>query len=114
MSAQIPKTGKPVRGSKSGKPIMVLFDLLGRRWALGIVWNLSSGPQTFRSLQSNCDSVSPTVLNTRLKELRECGIVTTGENGYELSEQGRELFVYLEPLGAWSQTWSHAATKEPQ
>ncbi|WP_054785618.1 winged helix-turn-helix transcriptional regulator [Pseudovibrio denitrificans] len=106
---KIPKAGQPVRGSKSGKPIMVLFDLLGRRWALGIIWNLSTGPQSFRALQSNCDSVSPTVLNTRLKELRECGIVRNGENGYELTEEGEDLFTYLQPLGHWSQTWSHAA-----
>ncbi|KZL20633.1 HxlR-like helix-turn-helix [Pseudovibrio axinellae] len=114
MPAQIPKAGEPVRGSKSGKPIMVLFDLLGRRWALGIIWNLSSGPQTFRSLQSNCESVSPTVLNTRLKELRECGIVINGDSGYELTTEGKDLFVYLEPLGTWSQTWSHASNLTEQ
>ena len=29
---------------------MAAFDLLGRRWAMGIIWNLSKGPATFRSL----------------------------------------------------------------
>ncbi len=110
MSTAVPKTGAPVRGSKSGKPIMVLFDLLGRRWALGILWNLSDGPLTFRALQANCASLSPTVLNTRLKELRECGIVTTGQAGYELTQEGKELFNHLEPLGQWAQSWSHTAS----
>jgi len=29
-----------VRGSRSGRPIMALLDLLGRRWTLRIIWEL--------------------------------------------------------------------------
>ncbi|HUI71032.1 MAG TPA: hypothetical protein VL354_10975 [Spirochaetia bacterium] len=47
----IPKPGRPVRGSTTGAPIMAL-DLLGRRWAMGILWNLAGGPSTFRALQA--------------------------------------------------------------
>ena len=65
----IPKPGKPVRGSKTGQPIMALFDLLGRSWAMGIIWHLYKGPSTFRKLQEYCESISPTTLNKRLKEL---------------------------------------------
>ena len=36
--------GQPVRGSASGRPIMALLDLLGRRWALRILWELRDGP----------------------------------------------------------------------
>jgi len=43
--------GKPARGSKSGRPIMVLLDLLGRRWTLRIVWELRDQPRRFRDLQ---------------------------------------------------------------
>jgi len=48
----IPKPGQPVRGSTTGAPIMALFDLLGRRWAMGIIWNLNQGSSTFRNPQS--------------------------------------------------------------
>lgn len=103
-----PVPGKPVRGSATGKPIMALFDLLGRRWALGILWGLSeSGPMTFRALQAYCEAVSPTVLNTRLKELRASGLVDTGAGGYRVTERGQELFAMLRPLGAWSKDWAH-------
>jgi DNA-binding HxlR family transcriptional regulator len=47
----VARLGEPVRGSRSGQPIMVLFDLLSRRWAMGILWNLAEGPRTFRDLQ---------------------------------------------------------------
>jgi DNA-binding HxlR family transcriptional regulator len=108
MTVSIPKPGYPVRGSKSGKPIMALFDLLGRSWALGILWQLSDGSLTFRQLQDQCEGVSPTVLNKRLKELKECALVNHDGSGYLLTEMGRELFVLLAPFGGWSQKWSKA------
>lgn len=99
------KGGVPVRGSTTGQPIMVLFDLLSRRWAMGILWNLASEPRTFRDLQARCGLASPSVLNTRLKELREVGLIKNGEGGYELTATGRELFAHLEPLGDWAMEW---------
>lgn len=103
---RIPRPGAPVRGSKTGQPIMVLFDLLGRRWAMGVLWNLSEGNCTFRELQARCESLSPTVLNTRLKELRAAGLVTKGEDGYGLTTDGQSLFALLKPLGAWAKGWT--------
>ncbi|WP_202395789.1 winged helix-turn-helix transcriptional regulator [Stappia sediminis] len=103
----IPLPGQPVRGSKSGEPIMAVFDLLGRTWAMGILWTLNKhGPSTFRGLQELCGSVSPTVLNKRLKELREAGLVERSENGYRATAMGEELYSMLVPLGAWSQKWA--------
>jgi len=99
------RPGQPVKGSKSGEPIMALLDLMGRRWSMGILWNLASQPRTFRDLQSSCDSASPTVLNTRLKELRAVGLVERTPNGYGLTANGRELFEKLEPLGGWAAKW---------
>lgn len=105
-SPGLPRAGAPVRGSRSGQPIMVLFDLLGRRWAMGILWNLSDTNRTFRDLQARCDSASPTVLNTRLKELRAAGLVDKAEDGYTLTSDGRALFAVLEPLGDWAMNWA--------
>ncbi len=105
-NVNIPRPGSPVRGSKTGQPIMVLFDLLGRRWAMGILWNLNDKGCTFRKLQARCDSVSPTVLNTRLKELRAAGLVAVDDDGYVLTDEGRALFLHLEPLGGWATQWA--------
>jgi DNA-binding HxlR family transcriptional regulator len=85
---------------------MALFDLLGRSWALGIVWQLSNGGKTFRQLQERCEKVSPTVLNRRLKELTLSGIVERGAPGYQLTATGLELFGILKPFGAWSTKWA--------
>lgn len=106
MPTQVPMPGSPVRGSKTGKPIMALFDLLGRSWALGIVWQLSNGGMTFRQLQTSCEKVSPTVLNRRLKELTSSGIVERGASGYQLTAMGLGLFGILKPFGSWSTKWA--------
>ena len=106
MASHIPKPGNPVRGSRSGKPIMALFDLLGRSWALGVIWQLSRGPMTFRQIQDSCEKVSPTVLNSRLKELTASGLVGRGGTGYQLTARGLELFELLRPFGAWSARWA--------
>lgn len=104
-SPALPHAGQPVRGSTSGQPIMVLFDLLGRRWAMGILWNLAETNRTFRDLQARCGSASPTVLNARLKELRAAGLVEKATDGYALTPDGRALFAVLEPLGDWAMEW---------
>lgn len=102
----IPRPGKPVRGSQTGKPIMALLDLLGRRWVLRVIWELREKPLTFRELQTRCDAMSPTVLNQRLRELREAAIVELAdEGGYTLSALGFELHKAMMPLWLWSEKW---------
>lgn len=108
----IPRPGKPVRGSQTGAPIMAAFDLLGRRWAMGIIWNLSRGAATFRGLQSSCETISPSILNSRLKDLREAGLIDRSEDGYILTHMGEELFQILKPFGDWSIRWAKNVTNE--
>lgn len=113
--ANIPIPGQAVRGSKTGVPIMALFDLLGRHWAMGVMWTLCQhGPCTFRDLQSRCESISPTVLNTRLKELRQTALVDLGPGGYRATAAGRELYGLLRPLGAWSKKWAKRVAEGPR
>ena len=57
---------------------MAVLDLLGRRWALRAIWELRDGPLAFRALQQRCGGVSSSVLNQRLAELREAGVVAAG------------------------------------
>lgn len=111
--ASLPRPGQPVRGSRSGAPVMALLDLLGRRWAMGVVWTLcEGGPCTFRELQRRCETISPTVLNTRLKELREAGLVEHADLGYQATPLGRELYDLLVPLGTWSKTWARKLNRK--
>ena len=67
----LPAKQPNVHGSRSGRPIMALLDLLGRRWTLRILWELRAQPLTSRALRTACDEASPTVLQARLADLRE-------------------------------------------
>ncbi|HEX3611944.1 MAG TPA: helix-turn-helix domain-containing protein [Sporichthyaceae bacterium] len=98
--------GRPVRGSTSGEPVMALLDLLGRRWTLRVIWELRAQPVNFRGLQSCCGGVSSSVLNTRLAELRAAGAVTSTEDGYLLTQEGRALLELYPPLQAWADRWA--------
>lgn len=100
---------KRVRGSQTGRPIMRLLDLLGRRWTLRIVWELREEPKRFRDLQDHIGA-SPTIVNTRLAELREAKLVELDEAvGYRLTALGRELLQLFLPLHTWSEKWAKAA-----
>jgi DNA-binding HxlR family transcriptional regulator len=98
---------RAVRGSRSGRPIMALLDLLGRRWSLRILWELREQVMTSRSLREACDEASPTVLQARLSELREAGLVELGgQGGYSLTPLGRELNETFLPLHRFAERWS--------
>lgn len=84
---------------------MVALDALGRRGALRLLWELRSGPLTFRALQKACDT-NPGSLNTRLKELRQLRIVDHGDAGYVLTPHGHSLMAALEPLQTWAHRWA--------
>jgi DNA-binding HxlR family transcriptional regulator len=89
---------------------MALLDLLGRRMALRILWELSRAnePLTFRALQ-DAAGTNPALLNTRLKELRAAGLVVHGRYGYALAEQGKALVLLLLPLVDWADKWAVCA-----
>ena len=71
-------TKRRVRASATGRPIMALLDLLGRRWSLRIVW-----------------------------ELRGADLVELApESGYRLTSLGRELFDTFMPLHHFAERWS--------
>jgi DNA-binding HxlR family transcriptional regulator len=107
MTSSTPRPGKRVRGSSTGRPIMAALDLLGRRWALRILWELAAGPFGARELARRCEQVSPDVLYRRLRELTEAGLITQDEQlRYQLTTVGRSLWAAMEPLDAWSKAWA--------
>ena len=93
---------------------MALFDLLGRRWAMGVLWTLcESGPMTFRELQERCESISPSVLNQRLGELKAARFVTKSDRGYIPTDLGQRVYQQLVPLGDTAKAWSDALGNNP-
>ncbi|MGY0571196.1 winged helix-turn-helix transcriptional regulator [Bradyrhizobium sp. RDM12] len=106
MAKQAASRERRVCGSHTGRPIMALLDLLGRRWSLRILWELRDQPLTSRALRAVCDEASPTVLQARLTELREAGFVKLGYGGgYGLTALGRDLCETFMPLHRFAERW---------
>lgn len=114
-----PKPGVKVGSSQTGRPIIVVLNLLGRRWSLRILWELhQNGPLSFRALQRLCGDISPTVLNTRLSELRQAGIIELSAGaGYIITAEGIALGKIINQLNSWAKSWAErtasAGTSSP-
>ncbi|MBV9952012.1 MAG: helix-turn-helix transcriptional regulator [Acidimicrobiia bacterium] len=88
---------------------MAAMDLLGRRWALRILWELRDGPVGARALRDRCDGMSSSVLYDRLGELSDARLVERDPAGdYRLTAQGASLGRAVEPLDAWSRRWARS------
>jgi len=91
---------------------MQLLELLGRRWAMRVLWELRDGKRSFRSLQEACGGISPAVLNERLRELREGRLVELAQGeGFGLSTLGRELLERFLPMVGWAERWAKSLSK---
>lgn len=87
--------------------MLALLELLGRRWALRILWELRTEPAPFQALQERCDSMSTSVLSQRLSELREAQLVEKDSDGsYRLTEPGTALLARLDGMDEWTQEWT--------
>ncbi|MDO5662464.1 MAG: helix-turn-helix domain-containing protein [Brachybacterium sp.] len=83
-------------------------SVLGERWAILILRNLSLGTRRFGGLQDGLPGIPTTVLTTRLRELEEHGIVERvaapfPERGvlYTLTGHGQDIAPILDALGRW-------------
>lgn len=92
---------------------MAAMDLLGRRWALRLLWELRDGPLGPRDMLQRCDGLSSSVLYDRLRELTDAELIARDDRGsYGLTVVGAGLRDALAPLDEWSRQWA-AATRAP-
>jgi DNA-binding HxlR family transcriptional regulator len=112
MKSKIPLPDRPIKGHKSTKPILVLLNLLSRRWFLRILWELKDQARGFRELQACCEQLSPNTLSTRLSELKQAGLVDNSSTGlWQITELGEKLKPSLLELSKWSKQWAQELQK---
>jgi DNA-binding HxlR family transcriptional regulator len=87
----------------SARPVEGALDLLGRRWALRLVWELRRSTLSFSELRRRT-GISPTVLTARLGDLTDAGVIQRDDGRrYRLSGRGRELARILYELNRWAE-----------
>ena len=85
------------------RPVESALNLLGRRWALRLVWELRRSTVTFSELRRRT-GISPSVLSSRLEELSSSGILERDSGRrYRLSGRGRELARILYEVTRWAE-----------
>ena len=101
--------------SKENAAIGQLFALLEARYALRVLWALRDGhPQTFRLLQDSVGGITPNTLNTRIKELREAGLMGHGGDGYSVTSTGSDLLKRLGEMPAFASKWVAGQARKKQ
>ena len=101
-------------------PLSKTAEVLGEKWTLLIVRELVLGATRFSQIQRALPRMSPTVLNTRLAELHERGVIVRKripeQKGYEyrLTESGRELFPLLLGMSEWGMRWARRGIRDEE
>ena len=101
--------------SKETAAVSQLLRLLESRYAMRVLWALKDGhPQTFRLLQDSVGGITPNTLNTRIKELREAGLMGHGDDGYMVTASGADLLRRLNDLPAFAARWAAMQAKKKE
>ena len=99
--------------TKESAAIGQLLSLLESRYCMRVLWALKDGhPQTFRLLQDSVGLITPNTLNTRIKDLREAGLMTHGDDGYTVTSSGGDLLKRLNDLQAFAAKWAASQAKK--
>ena len=102
------------RRTPDDAPLLELFEVIGRRWALRVLWELRDDGLTYRELAARIPGMSTSVLTDRLRELRAAGLAEHERGtGYRLSSHGRDLVALLEPLEEWAAQSQEPASDPP-
>ena len=92
-----------IRKAETSAGLAVALDQFGRRWALRVIWELRGEPLSFRALRTACGDISPSVMQARLHELRDLGLVEQIPGlGYRHTSAGQQLFRAIAPLDDWA------------
>jgi DNA-binding HxlR family transcriptional regulator len=99
-------------------PVARALDVVGERWSLLIVRELSLGPRRHRELAHGLPGIPTNTLSIRLKELQAAGVIAHGVLPppaavpvYELTDAGRALRGVLTELREWGAVHGSTATE---
>jgi DNA-binding HxlR family transcriptional regulator len=96
------------------------LDVIGDRWALLVVRDLTLGLSRFDDIQAST-SIPPQTLASRLRQLEAAGVLTKRpyqdqpiRYDYLLTEQGHDLVFIMTALREWGDRWQlHGASGPP-
>jgi len=96
--------------SKNRCPIRKAMEIIGKKWAVLIIYNLLSGEKRFSDLENSLGKICPKMLSERLKELEELKLITRKiqperpvKITYQLTQKGKGLSKIIKAMKKWGQ-----------
>ena len=93
-------------------PVATTVQIIGSKWKLLILRNLSARPWRFNELRKALDGISQKVLTDSLRSMEEDGIVirtvypeVPPRVEYSLSELGQSMWPILEAMQEWGNNY---------
>jgi DNA-binding HxlR family transcriptional regulator len=101
---------KSVHGNRSKCPIARVLDIVGDRWTLLVIRDITLGKTSFSEISESPERIPPSTLTARLEMLVCQDLITKtpvpGGPGrqyrYELTERGADLAPLLAAMMQWS------------
>jgi DNA-binding HxlR family transcriptional regulator len=88
------------------------YEIIGKKWIASIVHTLMEEPKRFSEIHAFIPDLSKRMLNERLKQLEERGIIIRNviterpvRIEYSLTKKGTELGKALNAVEAWGKKW---------
>ena len=95
-------------------------EIVGSKWTVLIVHDLSEGPRRFSELEHSCPGISPRTLSERLRALEHDEIVerhsypeSPPRVEYELTDKGEALLPIIEEMRRFGHAWLVDCDPEP-
>jgi DNA-binding HxlR family transcriptional regulator len=89
-----------------------VLDIIGGKWAMPIIYNLSKGKLRFMEIERTVTGINTRMLVKELKNMESNGILTREVYAtvpptveYALTEKGRDLLPSIKSLYKWGQDY---------
>jgi DNA-binding HxlR family transcriptional regulator len=105
------RTMKPIHDAESCS-VAACAEIIGAKWTVLLVHDLSEGPRRFSELEHSCVGISPRTLSERLRALEAEGILIRRSYAespprveYELTEKGEALLPIVTEMRRFGHAW---------
>lgn len=101
---------KPARHRRSGCPLNASVEMLGDRWSLLIIRDMTLlGYRSFKQFLNSHERIATNILANRLRRLESYGIITSSPDPsdgrkliYSLTKKGQDLAPVLTEMVLWA------------
>lgn len=98
--------------SQDACPVARTLNIVGERWTILVLRDLSRGRRRYADLLKSLDGISTNLLSDRLKRLEDCGMAERvfysdhpPRAEYRLTEKGRAFVPVLVALKQYGERW---------